>query len=719
MRSPRRIVLIAVGVVLTASVVFGQEAAIRRFGLFVGANDGGPDRVTLRWAIADAQRMAEVMTEIGGIAPQDCFVLQDPDVRELEIQIDYLTQRIGLAAESAGRTEFVIYYSGHSDENGMMMGGDHISYLDFRRAIDDVGADVCIAILDSCASGAFTRLKGGQFTQPFLLDDGSEMSGHAFLASSSEDEASQESDTLRSSFFTHYLVSGLRGAADRGNDGRVTLDEVYLYAREETLTRTINTFAGPQNPSFDFQLTGTGSLVLTNLAVVDAAIVFDESVDGRLYITRASGGLVAEVDKTEGSPLTIALPADSYVITLEGENRNYSHELTLPSGERAEVAGRDFRVAFLDRNRVRGDTEEPTPVSVTVLPGLSLVGNDPNTTTISIGILIADAYRVQGGMISPTVGIAREDLVGVQISGVGNVVNGNLTGYQNSGVFNIVSGNSAAAQIAGVFNHVEGSASILQAAGLYNISGAGFNGFQTAGLFNLTRGPLNGIQISGGYNQAGLTHGAQISLINVAGDVTGAQIGLINVGKRVVGTQIGLVNISEEMHGVPIGLANVVERGIHNVSMWWEGEQRTWIGVQNGSNIVYSLAYAGIATDGEWRELDGFGVGAGAGVRIDARPFYLDVDFSYKIMSEGSSVNERFASLFDPLRGAGFPSMRVMAGVSIGGGLGWFFGGSLDVESQAGWDHIGYFDDTDNVIDLGGPGELFRLHPTFFTGFKL
>ena len=719
MRHRARPALFAVLLILLTSPLFAdQEVAIRRFGLFVGANDGGPDRVTLRWAVSDAQRMAEVMSEIGGISSQDSYLLENPTHRDLELQIDLLEQRVTLASETSGRTEFLIYFSGHSDENGMMLGPDLVSYVELRRAIDQVGADVSIAILDSCASGAFTRLKGGTFTQPFLLDDGSEMTGHAFLTSSSEDEASQESDALGSSFFTHYLISGLRGAADTGNDGRVTLDEVYLYAREETLARTINTFAGPQNASFDFQLTGTGSLVMTNLTVVNAAVVFDESVEGRLYIARANGGLVAEVDKQEGTPLTIALPADSYVITLEGETRNYTHELTLPSGAHTEVAGRDFRVAFLDRNRVRGDEEEPTPLNLTVLPGVSLLGNDPHTSTISLGLLVGEAYRVRGAMLSPTLAIAQEDVQGAQLAGVGGIVGGDLTGYQASGVFNVVRGNAMAFQAAGVFNHVGGTGGLFQTAGLYNLVHAGFNGIQTAGAVNLTFGPLNGAQISGVYNQAGQTRGAQVSVVNVAGDIDGVQLGVVNVGQRVVGTQIGLVNISDEMYGVPIGLVNIVKRGIHNVSVWWEGDTRTWLGIQNGTNISYTLLYAGIESEGRWRDLTGFGLGAGAGIRIERRPFYFDTDLSWKVLSQGADAQERFQSLFDPARGAGFPALRVATGIAIGGGVGWFLGGTFDIECPISWDNIGYFGATEGTIDLSSPGGTFRVYPTFFTGFK-
>jgi hypothetical protein len=373
----------------------------------------------------------------------------------------------------------------------------------------------------------------------------------------------------------------------------------------------------------------------------------------------------------------------------------------------------------MDRNRVRGNTDQPTPLSISVLPSLHLVGdNDPHTTTFSLGILAADAYRIRGGMISSTLGIAHEDLFGIHLNGIGGIVGGNLSGYQNSGVFNIVRGNSNAVQIAGVFNQVGGTAGLFQAAGVYNVARAGFNGLQVAGVMNLTDGPVNGVQISGVYNQAGQTRGAQIGLINIGGDVTGAQIGLVNIGRSVTGTQIGLVNISDEMYGIPIGLANVVERGIHDVSVWWEGEERTFFGFQNGSNIVYSLAYLGSTKGERWLDLEGLTLGAGAGVRIERRPFYIDADLSAKLVSEGDTIEERVISLFAPERGAVFPSLRASVGIAIGGGFGWFMGVGFDIESTVGYDNIGYFSETDTMIDLSEGGETFRLYPTFFTGLK-
>ena len=172
---------------------------------------------------------------------------------------------VAAAAAPRSRTEIVFYYSGHSDETGLLLGADRVSYQEIRTWVEQTGADVRIAVLDSCASGALTRAKGGVHRPPFLVDTSSAARGHAYLTASSENESAQESDRLGAAYFTHYLVSGLRGAADVSHDGRVTLSEAYQYAFTETLARTETSRGGPQHASYDFQLTGKGDLVMTDL----------------------------------------------------------------------------------------------------------------------------------------------------------------------------------------------------------------------------------------------------------------------------------------------------------------------------------------------------------------------------------------------------------------------------------------------------------------------
>ena len=74
----------------------------------------------------------------------------------------------------------------------------------------------------------------------------SEQTGQVLITASSASEDAQESDAIQGSFFTHFLTSGLRGAADRDNDGKVTLGEAYEFAYAHTVSNTVGTHA-PSN----------------------------------------------------------------------------------------------------------------------------------------------------------------------------------------------------------------------------------------------------------------------------------------------------------------------------------------------------------------------------------------------------------------------------------------------------------------------------------------
>src|SRR6185436_8809935 len=142
-------------------------------------------------------------------------------LRDLVDAFDLLNKHVvdaRRAATGAGRIEVLVYYSGHADEQGLLLGDDRYSYRTLRDRLDQIPADVRIAILDACASGAFTRLKGGRVRPAFLVDESANMRGHAFLTSSAATETAQESDRIRASYFTHYLISCFRVAADLSGD---------------------------------------------------------------------------------------------------------------------------------------------------------------------------------------------------------------------------------------------------------------------------------------------------------------------------------------------------------------------------------------------------------------------------------------------------------------------------------------------------------------------
>jgi len=317
----------------SAPVHAGSAAApLRRFALVIGSNNGGNVRERLRYAGHDAETIADVLRQLGGVDQVDLDLLSEPDARGLDHAFDVLSDRVRGERQRGQRVELVVYYSGHADDTGILLGGTHYDYGRLRQRIRDVPADVHIAIVDSCASGSFTRMKGGARMPPFLHDSSNQVSGFAFLSSSSAEEDAQESDKIGASFFTYYFVTGLRGAADRNHDGKITLSEAYQFAYEQTLGRTQNTVHGPQHPAYDMHLSGTGDVVITDLRSTEATLVLPAALRGRITIVDKTGRVTVELTKQAGEPLSLALPDETYSLHVDSGNGELVATVTLEHG---------------------------------------------------------------------------------------------------------------------------------------------------------------------------------------------------------------------------------------------------------------------------------------------------------------------------------------------------------------------------------------------------
>ncbi|MDA0336261.1 MAG: caspase family protein, partial [bacterium] len=332
---------------LPAQSVGGDEviepsAPTARFVLAAGANDGGHERTLLRYAVSDAGNFADVMVQMGGVDEANRQLLINPDRAGFEAALADLARRVAVARQTRARTEVMLYYSGHADETGLLLGEERLGYRQLRQMLNEVEADVRIAVLDACASGAITRIKGGQQRAAFLLDSQTDTRGYAFLTSSSAQESAQESDRIGASYFTYYLVTGMRGAADVSADGRVTLSEAYQFALDETLARTVDLAGGAQHPAYDMNLSGTGDVVLTDVRRVSAGVVLNDDVEGRLFVRAADRRLVAELYKPAGRSIELGLVADDYEIYLETRRELFVARRQLADGERLQLATADF-----------------------------------------------------------------------------------------------------------------------------------------------------------------------------------------------------------------------------------------------------------------------------------------------------------------------------------------------------------------------------------------
>jgi len=319
-----------------------EKTLTRRFAFIVGANRGGPGRVTLQYAVNDAKAIKKVLEDMGGVQAQDIWFLAEPKREKFFQEMQNLAEKINRQREKFRRLEVIFYYSGHSDEENMLTNGDRISYLEFRNSIVAMNADVRIAILDSCASGAFTTTKGVARRSPFLMDTAYDMKGNAFMTSSSATEVAQESDRLKSSFFTHNLIAGMRGAADMNRDDRITLSEAYQFAFNETLTQTEKTMNGPQHPNYHIQMSGTGDVVITEIWKSDAVLVLKEDVAGKIYIHNQQNALVMKLDKAAGREVSLGLNAGAYRIINISDQKVWEVTVSLISGKRFDVGHAQF-----------------------------------------------------------------------------------------------------------------------------------------------------------------------------------------------------------------------------------------------------------------------------------------------------------------------------------------------------------------------------------------
>jgi hypothetical protein len=356
---------------LTANTVGASPG--RRLALVVGANRGDGSDEPLRFAEADATRMARVLRELGGFQKDDIVELRTPDAPSVEKAMADLSSRAADEAR-AGRAPLILfYYSGHADADALHLAGTRVALSSLKKWIADSPAAVRLVVLDSCKSGALTRVKGAHAAPAIevRLSDDLNTRGEAVLTSSTSDEMARESDGLRGSFFTHHLVTGLRGAADKSKDGRVTLAEAYDYAYAHTVSEA----AGGQHPTFKYDLAGRGEVVLTSLGEAGAWLDFPSGTDG-LYLILGEDGLVVgdvEVGKT---PLKVAIAPGRYEVRKRTMQGDLGVRVAIGSGEERWVHDEELQpVPSLWQGPPKGEEGYllPPPVVAAPAPPMSLL----------------------------------------------------------------------------------------------------------------------------------------------------------------------------------------------------------------------------------------------------------------------------------------------------------------------------------------------------------
>lgn len=180
------------------------------------------------------------------------------------------------------------------------------------------------------------------------------------MASSSASELSQESDELTSSYFTHHLLLALRGAGDANGDGKVSLDEAYRYTYNRTLAGTAATAVGAQHATLETALKGKGDVVLTRPVSASSQLLVPAPVEGRLLLQhRASGSVLAELDKARGRDVRLALASGPYTVLLRRGDDVRECDVTVPAQSTVSFDVATCRAARLDTGAAKGTAGPP------------------------------------------------------------------------------------------------------------------------------------------------------------------------------------------------------------------------------------------------------------------------------------------------------------------------------------------------------------------------
>lgn len=345
MKPPTRLLPLLLALLLPLPAVAESHA----LALVVGSDLGNPGRRPLRYAERDARKVAAVLEELGGVPADDLLLLAGRPAEEVERALERLRVRTAELHRRSGDTVAVtFFFSGHADGEALELGATRLPWSALRKGLAETGAEVRLAIVDACQSGSVLRSKGGKAAPAFevKLDEEESQRGAVFLTSAAASESALESSEVQGSFFTHHLVSALRGAADADGDGRVTLNEAYRHAYDRTVEASARTLSGTQHPSFSTDLVGRGELVLTRLAEPDLAQL-QLPAEGERWLLVDEGASRVVAESSGVGPRAFALRPGRYAVEGAVGERGLVAHVELKRREHRALRLSDFQAGTL------------------------------------------------------------------------------------------------------------------------------------------------------------------------------------------------------------------------------------------------------------------------------------------------------------------------------------------------------------------------------------
>jgi len=228
----------------TNDVVFDDDVDVYALVVGVATYQHMP---SLKYTDDDAYHLyAFLKSPEGGAVPHENIkVLVD----DMATKNNILMSMDQLFAKADENDVVMLYMSGHGLEGSFIPSdfdgfSNQISYNEINKILDKSKAKHKLCIADACHSGSLVASRGNNYTPAinnyYNILENLEKGGTAMLLSSSAKELSLEYSGLRQGVFTHFLMKGLGGLADRDKNKVVTISELYAYMYNEVRSYTQN-----------------------------------------------------------------------------------------------------------------------------------------------------------------------------------------------------------------------------------------------------------------------------------------------------------------------------------------------------------------------------------------------------------------------------------------------------------------------------------------------
>lgn len=210
------------------------------YAVIIGVADYQVDNSSdLMFTTRDAQLFCDfLMSPAGGSVPaKNICIMKDASATKSNIMEK--TRKLFGMAEPEDRVIF--FFSGHGSAgylipyDGDYYGNNFLSYDELKSLFRCAKARTKLMFADACFAGDFKNSLT-QRSAPNNNVASRSNSDIAIMLSCKDNEYSIEDGYLRQGIFSYYLVKGLNGAADRDGNSFITIQELFYYVHNNTLS---------------------------------------------------------------------------------------------------------------------------------------------------------------------------------------------------------------------------------------------------------------------------------------------------------------------------------------------------------------------------------------------------------------------------------------------------------------------------------------------------